>query len=69
MCDSRFFVTQGRRPGLGPTSAQPGDVVVIALCANLPLLLRPTDLEGSRLWSFVGELYVDGIMHGEAVEG
>lgn len=66
ICDSRFFVTQG---GLGPTSTRAGDVVVLALGANLPLLLRPTDREGSRLWSFVGELYLDGITHGEAAEG
>lgn len=69
ICDSRFFMTQRGRPGLGPTSTQPGDVVMVALGANVPLLLRPTDHDGATQWSFVGELYVDGIMHGEAMEG
>lgn len=67
--DYRFFMTQNGQPGLGPTSTQPGDVVVLALGANLPLLLRPTDRGAERVWTFVGEIYVDGIMYGDAVSG
>ncbi|KAF2722430.1 hypothetical protein K431DRAFT_302549 [Polychaeton citri CBS 116435] len=57
------FATGQGLVGFGPSDARHGDVVVVALGASVPFVLRPTK-QGFRL---VGDAYVDGIMHGEMV--
>lgn len=59
----RFFTTMSGYAGLGPYPCQPGDKVVIIFGCASPLVLRPV---GSH-YELVGECYVHGIMHGEAM--
>jgi len=59
----RFFTTMSGYVGIGPNTCQPGDKVVILFGCASPLVLRSI---GSR-YQLVGECYVHGIMHGEAV--
>jgi hypothetical protein len=70
----RFFITEAGRMGIGPTSMQPGDRVVVLKGGRVPFLLRPQGnrpgwTESRRVYSFLGPVYVDGCMDGEAVEG
>jgi len=51
--------------GLVPDSAQVGDIVCVLFGCDVPVVLR--ELETNK-FSFVGESYIHGIMHGEAVE-
>jgi Heterokaryon incompatibility protein (HET) len=59
----RFFTTTSGYAGLGPNPCQPGDKIVIIFGCASPLVLRPI---GSH-YELVGECYVHGIMHGEAM--
>jgi hypothetical protein len=59
----RIFARKGGYIGLGPADAQIGDVVVILVGCNVPVILRPS----SNQWRFVGESYVAGIMDGELI--
>lgn len=59
----RFFTTVSGYAGLGPNPCQPGDQVVIILGCATPLVLRPVNSH----YELVGECYVHGIMHGEAM--
>lgn len=52
--------------GLAPRMAQPGDQVCVLLGGNMPLLLRPAP---NLQYQVVGECYIHGLMHGEAVLG
>ena len=70
-----FNVASGRRRllrmssgflGLGPTNMVVGDEVWILAGAKMPFVLR--SLENGR-YKLLGQAYVHGIMHGEAVEG
>jgi hypothetical protein len=68
--------------GLGPEAMECGDVVCILLGGRTPFVLRPTDGRLSTepssqttfpglvdvKYSFIGECYVDGVMHGEAMK-
>ena len=49
--------------GLAPHSAREGDLIFIAMGADVPYLLRPFD-DGYEL---IGEVYVQGIMDGEVM--
>lgn len=51
--------------GLVPDSAQVGDIVCVLFGCDVPVVLR--ELETNK-FNFVGESYIHGIMHGEAVE-
>ena len=54
--------------GLAPDSVQIGDEVWILAGSQVPFILRSVD--GSpRRYKLIGEAYVHGIMHGEAMEG
>lgn len=55
----------GTRFGLGPIDSAPGDVVCVLFGCPLPILLRPLD----KQYSLLGEVYVPGLMHGEAIKG
>ena len=59
----RFFTTMSGYVGIGPNTCQPGDKVVIIFGCASPLVLHSI---GSH-YQVVGESYVHGIMHGEAV--
>ncbi|KAL7626445.1 hypothetical protein AAE478_003217 [Parahypoxylon ruwenzoriense] len=60
-----FFTETG--VGLCPDGSQTGDFVVILFASKVPHLLRPSNTPGE--YHFVGECYMEGIMHGEAFEG
>jgi hypothetical protein len=60
---NRSLATTNRgRLALVPGWTIPGDKVVLAKGADLPLVLRPR----GQYWGLVGETYVHGVMHGEA---
>lgn len=50
--------------GLARHTVQAGDLVCVALGGALPLLLRKRDEGG---YTYVGDAYIHGIMHGEAM--
>lgn len=61
-----FCLTSEGRMGLGTGFMAPNDEVVVPLGCSTPVLLRP---EGNRgEYRFVGDIYVDGYMHGKAIE-
>ena len=53
--------------GLAPADAEPGDMVVIVHGATVPFLVRRRKGAREIRSTFVGECYVHGIMHGEAL--
>jgi hypothetical protein len=57
----RIFWTEKRSYGLGPQCMRSGDVVVVLYGGNTPYVLRPRGNE----YIFMGQAYVDEIMHGE----
>lgn len=57
----RFFITASGHFGVGPSTMQPGDLVVILCDVALPFVLRQ-DGDEFRL---IGACYVHGIMFGE----
>lgn len=59
---TRPFRTNKGYIGLGPASAEEGDLVVVILGCEVPFLLRKEDGGNYRL---IGEAYVHGIMFGE----
>lgn len=61
-----FCLTSEGRMGLGTGFMAPNDEVVVPLGCSTPVLLRP---EGNRgEYRLVGDIYVDGYMHGKAIE-
>ncbi|KAK3658343.1 hypothetical protein LTR56_001754 [Elasticomyces elasticus] len=61
-----FITTERRYLGYGPDSVQIGDQVWILAGGKVPFILRP---KVNGRFELVGEAYVHGIMHGEAVLG
>jgi hypothetical protein len=69
----KCFITEEGRVGLGPASMQDKDIVVVAVGAAVPFVLRPQPTAENSdndqpLYSFVGEAYCHGVMHGELIE-
>ncbi|KAK4446257.1 heterokaryon incompatibility protein-domain-containing protein [Podospora aff. communis PSN243] len=62
----RMFRTPNNYLGMGPTSSQIGDEVWVLKGARTPFILRRK--EPGR-YQVIGEAYVHGIMHGEALQG
>jgi hypothetical protein len=61
-CDNRRMFWTDKGPyGLGPHCMRRGDVVVVLYGGNTPYILRPRG-DG---YIFIGQAYVDKIMHGE----
>ncbi|KAF2033216.1 hypothetical protein EK21DRAFT_109349 [Setomelanomma holmii] len=60
----RVFMTQGGYMGTGPRSLRAGDEVWILHSAGLPFVLRP---QPNGNYCLVGEAFVYGVMHGEAL--
>ncbi|KXT16154.1 hypothetical protein AC579_5086 [Pseudocercospora musae] len=63
----RYFATKGGRIGVGPSDAQPGDLVVMLFYCPTPYLIRQADTVPGQ-WRFVGEVFISGYMYGEALE-
>ncbi|KAI7776255.1 hypothetical protein LA080_005542 [Diaporthe eres] len=63
----RFFATKGGRIGLGPAHTKAGDAVAVAFYCPAPYILRWRGGGGEGRWGLVGEAYVHGLMHGEAL--
>ncbi|OCK89500.1 uncharacterized protein K441DRAFT_690019 [Cenococcum geophilum 1.58] len=68
----RLFITSKKYLGLGPESLKVGDSIFLLSGGKMPLILRPIVVgerpdRGGRNFHLVGEAYVHGIMHGEAV--
>lgn len=64
-----LFKTKAGRLGLGPQSVKAGDSVCLLAGTRTPYVLRKgdgCDQVTDANFSFLGEAYVDGIMHGEA---
>jgi hypothetical protein len=61
----RVFKTHGGYMGTGPRSLRAGDEVWVLHKAGLPFVLRPQPNGNYRL---IGEAFVYGVMHGEALE-
>ncbi|UPK95513.1 hypothetical protein LCI18_006448 [Fusarium solani-melongenae] len=60
-----LFKTLKHMLGLGYKMVQPGDLVTLLWGVKSPIILRPRDGGG---FTYVGDAYVDGIMHGEFLE-
>ena len=63
----RFFATQNGRIGLGPSDARVGDTLVVVFYCPTPYLLRRVGENTNRM-AIVGEVYVHGLMYGEALD-
>lgn len=59
-----IFKTRKGMLGLGHLAIKPGDVVTLLWGLPSPIVLRPRN-DGSDNFTFVGDAYVDQIMHGE----
>ncbi|MCJ1253757.1 hypothetical protein MMC24_001570 [Lignoscripta atroalba] len=62
-----FFSTRDGRIGLGPPGTREGDLVCVVYSSPTPYILREKAGSDERLFGFVGEAYVHGIMYGEAL--
>jgi hypothetical protein len=51
--------------GFGPVTMQVGDFVCVIFGAQFPVVLRPL---GNDRYLFIGEVYCDGVMDGEALQ-
>jgi hypothetical protein len=66
----RFFVTDRGKVGCGSPTVLPGDKVYVVSGYDYPILLRPThSANGSICYNYMGPLYVDGLMEGQAFLG
>lgn len=62
----RFFISAGGYFGLGPSCMEKGDVCAILFGADVPFILRPTEVGGT--FRLVGQAYIHGVMYGEVVK-
>lgn len=60
-----LFKTTKNMLGLGYKMVRPGDLVTLLWGVKVPIILRPRNGGG---FTYVGDAYVDGIMHGEFLE-
>jgi hypothetical protein len=65
--DPRIYRTRSGYMGSGPFSTQKGDVVVIIAGGRVPFVLRPVGPPPELKYRLLGDTYVHGIMHGEAM--
>lgn len=63
MFGRRIFISDSKLLGLGPESIVEGDAIAILLGCQLPMILRPK----SDQYTYIGEVFVDGYMHGSAI--
>jgi hypothetical protein len=60
----KIFSTLGRYVGICPEWAQPGDLLCMLYCGDVPYVLRP---KGEGEVQLVGECYVHGMMNGQGL--
>lgn len=60
----RFCTTNKGRLAFVPPDSRSGDLICIFYGGEVPYVLRPSE---PGVYTLIGECYVDGIMHGEAV--
>lgn len=66
-CTGRSFIlTEKGRFGLGPVSAEAGDVCCVLYGSRVSFVLREWD--GTGRYKMKGEVYIHGIMRGEAIK-
>jgi len=66
----KFVVTDRGFIGFAPTTSEKGDVIALLYGGKTPFVLRTTS-KSSHMethYNLIGDSYIDGIMHGEAVE-
>ncbi|KAH7034649.1 heterokaryon incompatibility protein-domain-containing protein [Microdochium trichocladiopsis] len=63
----RFCISRSGRFGQVRTNTQKGDLVCVVVGAQVPLVIRPTG-GGEETYELIGDCYLDGVMHGEAME-
>ncbi|KAG8529653.1 uncharacterized protein KY384_005134 [Bacidia gigantensis] len=73
-----FFRTQEGYRGLCPSATRPEDIIVVLEGGQVPYLLRPQPQTGtgdgtttagsSQQYAFIGECFLQGFMHGRAVD-
>ena len=61
-----FCLTTAGRMGMGTGFMAPGDVVVVPLGCDTPIILRPEGAKGE--YRFVGDVYIHGYMQGKVIE-
>ncbi|CZR67879.1 uncharacterized protein PAC_17778 [Phialocephala subalpina] len=61
----RLVISRTRLAGLAPQAAEEGDHIVVLLGCDFPVVMRNM----GSYWTLIGEVYVDGIMYGEAMDG
>ncbi|KAI1370230.1 HET-domain-containing protein [Hypoxylon crocopeplum] len=71
-----LFFTDTGYIGLGPSTVSQGDEIWVMSGGRVPFVLRPQETgreqdekSKSSDYTFVGDVYMPGLMHGEAVEG
>jgi hypothetical protein len=60
----RLIISERKLAGLAPQLAEVGDKIVVFMGCNFPVVLREVD----DRCELIGEIYVDGIMDGEAMD-
>ncbi|PMD31987.1 HET-domain-containing protein [Hyaloscypha variabilis F] len=60
----RLVNSENKLLGFAPQQAAVGDKIVVLLGCNFPVVLR--EIDGH--WELIGEIYMDGIMNGEATD-
>jgi len=65
--DKCYMLTTDGRFGLGPMSAEPGDAIWILGGCNSPMVLRQDPPGDGTRYTLIGQVYIHGSMHGEAV--
>jgi|TARA_R110002003_G_scaffold9_32_gene646 hypothetical protein len=65
MMGRSLCITEGGLVGMGSGYMTAGDIVVVPFGCSTPILLRPENRLGE--YRYVGDIYIDGYMHGEAV--
>ncbi|GAB1317419.1 hypothetical protein MFIFM68171_07629 [Madurella fahalii] len=69
LLERRLFVTKKGYLGAGPLSARVGDAVYVLAGGHVPFVLRKrAGGEEEGTWRLIGDCYVHGVMHGEALE-
>ncbi|KAF3013704.1 hypothetical protein E8E14_003378 [Neopestalotiopsis sp. 37M] len=65
-----FLSTTESLVGLIPQQARAGDQVCILYGCSVPVVLREVSQEaGKRSWHILGDVYIHGMMNGEALDG
>ncbi|KAJ4988896.1 hypothetical protein SVAN01_05520 [Stagonosporopsis vannaccii] len=64
--DRKFAITKSKRYCLVPEATKKGDLVCIPSGSRVPYILQPET--ATLTYRIIGESYVHGLMHGEAIE-